>query len=139
MVKYARQQFLASFDDETSPVPEPSDCPALALVGIRDWNEPKDLFDFGNPYIRKITLSQLDLIVYDKEDWFRFRQQIRDLDRLILIDDRKPTSPIMARFARTVRRRYVRALRAAHCPTEFVRVTSDADYAPCLQACKHGA
>ena len=126
MVKQARQQFLASFDDETTPVPEPSDCPALALVGVRDWNVPKDLFDFGNPYIRKITLSQLDLIVYDKDDWFRLRQQIRDLDRLILIDDRKPTHPIMARFARTARRRYVRALHAAHCPTEFVRVTSDA-------------
>ena len=42
---------------------------------------PKDIFDFENPYIRKITLSQLDLIVYNQEDWFRFRQQIRDLDR----------------------------------------------------------
>ena len=127
MVKKARQQFLASFDDETSPAPEPSDCSALALVGIRDWNEPKDLFDFGNPYIRKITLTQLDLVVYDQEDWFRFRQQIRDLDRLILIDDCKPTcSPIMSRFASTVRRRYIRALHAAHCPTEFVRITSAA-------------
>ena len=85
---------------------------------------PKDLFDFGNPYIRKITLSQLDLIVYNQEDWFRFRQQIRDLDRLILIDNRKPTNTIVARFARTVRRRYVRALHAARCPTEFVRIIS---------------
>ena len=126
MVKQARQQFLASLDDETSPAPEPSGCSAIAIVGIRDWNEPKDLFDFGNPYIRKITLSQLDLLVYDREDWFRFRQQIRDLDRLILIDDRKPTSPIMDRFAHTVRHRYFHALHNAHCPIEFVRVTSAA-------------
>lgn len=79
--------------------------------GVRDWKEPRDLFDWPGPFIRSASLSEWETLVSDPEDLARILSRLSGLDGLFLLDDRpKSDNPNAKPFAS----RHLRAF-LSHC------------------------
>ena len=94
------------------PLPLPISMDEPKQDTIRDFDAAKDLFDFGpNGYIRKIPLSTLDRDMDSVDDWHAFTEQVNDVDKILLVDDRAPSdNPIVKDFDTFTKQRYLAAL-----------------------------
>lgn len=94
------------------PCPLPISMDEPKLDTIRDYDATKDLFDFGpNGYIRKIPLSTLDRNMDAIDDWHAFTEQVNDVDKILLVDDRAPSdNPIVKDFDTFTKQRYLTTL-----------------------------
>ncbi len=112
MVRHTHQDFLLSGKGRETPLPLPISMDESKLNTIRDYGVAKDLFDFGpNGYIRKIPLSTLDRDMDSVADWHAFAEQVNDVDKILLVDDRMPSdNPIVNDFDTFTKQRYLAAL-----------------------------
>lgn len=97
------------------------------LDTIRACEVAKDLFDFGpNGYIRKISLSALDRDMDSVGDWHAFTEQVKDLDQILLVDDRTQTdNPIVKDFDAFTKQRYLAALASRGIRATIVKSSAD--------------
>jgi len=122
MVGHYHQDFLSAYDGSLEPA-EGETCYTEAVVaGIRDYGIEKDLFDFYGPYMRKARLTELDEYIDEQADFDAFVAKTRDLDRLVLIDDRKISHPFMAEYDLLTKARYCAALREAGVKLEIATI-----------------
>ena len=114
MVRHTHQDYLLNGTGGGRPLPLPISMPESALAAIRDFDTPKDLFDFSpTGYTRKIPLSSLDHDMDDRDDWECFVSRAEGIDRLLLLDDRAAiNNPIILDFDTFTKQRYLAALEA---------------------------
>lgn len=60
---------------------------------------------------REVKLSYLDTYIDDESDWMRFITSLRNVRRLVILDDRQITNPIMQAYDRFTKENYLRRLK----------------------------
>lgn len=94
MVRHIHQEFLMDIppgvlDPETyrATAPPPAD--------VRDWKEPRDLFDWPGPFVRKASLSEWERLATTPKALQTLLAPLRGIDKLLLLDDRpRSDSPV---------------------------------------------
>ena len=110
MVKHTHHDFLMRDAGDGVPPSAVIHMEAKALDAVWNLGIERGLFDAGG-CIRKVALSRLDRDMDDEGDWQRLLSALRDVDELLLVDDRDlPDNPILRRYAELTTARYMKRL-----------------------------
>ena len=117
MVGHTHQDFLSrAISSETNT----EFGTGIDLTDIKDFREPLGLFDLPLGFYRKVNITYLDEQLDDIDDWRRFINSLRGIDRLYIIDDRNTINPIMNAYADELNRRYLFQLNADNIPATII-------------------
>ena len=94
MVRNIHQEFLMDVPP-SALAPEAYRAAMPPPAGVRDWKEPRDLFDWPGPFVRKASLSEWERLAASRTALQSLLAPLRGIDRLFLLDDRpRSDSPV---------------------------------------------